>query len=60
MQNKRGTLGLMLTTVVLFLVVVLGSLVPPVAAQVVPVSDGLHGLLAFVRPEPMCGGGSGG
>jgi hypothetical protein len=63
MENKRSKLALVLMTVVLLLVLAVGSVVPGVAGQVVEpqagaveVFDGLHGLLA----EPMHGGGSNG
>jgi hypothetical protein len=63
MNHKRSRAALVVTTLVLLLVLALGSIAPGVAAQVVEpqtgmveVCDGLHGLWA----DPMAGGSSNG
>ncbi len=61
MKNRGGKLVLVLATLVLLVVLALGSVAPGVAARVVEpqagaveVFDGLHGVWA----DPMAGGGS--
>lgn len=61
MENKLDTLSLALMTLLLFLMLALGSLFPGLSAQLVEPAgaletwDGLHGLWA----SPAAGGGSG-
>ncbi len=64
-KNRRSKLALMLTTLVLLLVLVVGSVAPGVAARVVGPQVAAAGLseqasLIWISPCPFDHGGSGG